>query len=58
MGGGGFAMMCLEDVHSLVEEDPKSISDKHKARMNSEVNSEEKDSEQDLEQHSSQFLHD
>ena len=29
--GGGFAMMYLEDVQFLVEEDPKSISDKDKA---------------------------
>ena len=48
--GGGFAMMCIEGVQSLVEENPKSISDEDKAQPNSEVNLEEKDSEQHLEQ--------
>ena len=47
---GGLAMMCLEDVQSLVEEDPKPISDEDQAQLNSEVNSEENDSEQRSEQ--------
>ena len=29
--GGGFAMMCIEGVHTLVEEDPKAISDEDRA---------------------------
>ena len=48
--GGGFAMMCIEGVQSLVEEDPKSISDEDKEQKNLEVNLEEKDSEQHSEQ--------
>ena len=44
----GFAMMCLEDVQSQVEESTKSISNEARAQVNSEVNLEQID----LEQHS------
>ena len=40
--GGGFAMMCVEDTESPVEED----SEQPNSEVNSEVNLEEKNSEQ------------